>query len=316
MSKKQVTRVPEYQQLGIEPAEGGRSLLHDKAGMPKVPKAPEKKVLPPDPISSKTVVVKAATEPSKVKFGSKKRGLPTASAQIPTDSFVNVGMSDDHLWYDDKVTGAAPQVIDNNEYVDVEAAQGANPLTETAISNPLIDRMKSLKDSVSHLIPSIDKFSDFVVFKKNLFDERGPIASVYSKITKIPAAEQASVGLILNEILGDMKFEIDQREMELSSEESSETSHEKPVEEVAAPAPKQKPLTDEMKKPQHPIVEVPLMAEGQMTVLVNNRPIVRVYTEDEAKEVISDLLLNRGVDLRDVTILKRLSIEFGIVIGE
>lgn len=67
------------------------------------------------------------------------RRVPSQNKQqVPYQPKVQVGNHDDELWLDDQSFGSSPamptnnaKVIDNNEYVDTEFLQGADPLAST-----------------------------------------------------------------------------------------------------------------------------------------------------------------------------------------
>ena len=132
----------EYQLRDIEPKSGGKSLLHDKNGMPRVNKASSggRKMPPPAPIKNDPIRVpgientnQAPIPASQISIPKRQlnsdRGLQELPARPPKQPMATVGMHDEQMWFDEELVagGTRPrgtEVIDNNEEVDVESLQG------------------------------------------------------------------------------------------------------------------------------------------------------------------------------------------------
>jgi len=147
------TNSPYYQQQDLQPHEGGRSLLHDKNGRPLHKPAPE--------VRAQNAPVGYVEEPERLKIRGtqpvvpqpqaplKYRELnPTHTAQDPApaqeppvmdDIPVHVGNHNDHSWHDYHVTGTP---VDNNDYVNAEALQGAQRLPETQQDQQVLEQQQ------------------------------------------------------------------------------------------------------------------------------------------------------------------------------
>lgn len=137
---------PFYRRAQIQPEPAGGSLLINNSGFPVVNKQKQ-------PVSnSEDKSLRRRIEPVKVQGGNVptpqhmkpliKRGLNhihTAEEldnkklnynQIPyfSDLPVHVGSHNEHGWHDENVTGLSDKYIDNQEYINVEALQGAQRL--------------------------------------------------------------------------------------------------------------------------------------------------------------------------------------------
>lgn len=138
---------PFYKQHDLKPRDGGRSRLHDANGTPKF--RPFKQSPQEDVRETGDRVAIQGSKPAEQPIAKplNKRELnPRRSAAEPVrqniggDLPVHVGSHEEHAWYDDNVVGggsrttSARQYIDNN-YIDTEGLQGADPLAEPVEEN-------------------------------------------------------------------------------------------------------------------------------------------------------------------------------------
>jgi hypothetical protein len=128
-------RIPEHVRLGVKPEDAGVSLLHDESGMSRVPRRQQRIPPPPEPVGSAPVRVAAKPpgEPHSYAVPPFKRGMNAPAAQA--DVRVQVGNHEDSLWMDG-VAGRPreprqPQVIDNNDTIDLRAAEGTAHMDAT-----------------------------------------------------------------------------------------------------------------------------------------------------------------------------------------
>lgn len=158
---------PYYMQNDIEPPQGGKSLLHDENGRPLYKKHQQNQSRVPEQTRNEDFevirvkgtrnsdnAVQAPTTPMSTRelnpsrtasnpSPPQERFQPSAktleeimSESAPVgDMPVHVGNHDEHNWYDQNVTGSPDsqddRVIDNNEYVNVEALQNTQRLPNT-----------------------------------------------------------------------------------------------------------------------------------------------------------------------------------------
>jgi hypothetical protein len=129
----------EYQRLDVDPKPAGKSLLHDKNGMRRVAKKPQKQMPRAPEISNEPIKVPAKrVDEDSISYRNKK---------VPKQPMAYVGMHEDQMWFDEELVASGDklppeeEMIDNNEDVDVTALQGHDPLAST-----WADRMEDQPD--------------------------------------------------------------------------------------------------------------------------------------------------------------------------
>lgn len=126
----------EYERLGVEPKEAGRSLLHDDAGLPKVPRRRVAQMPAPDPLPSKPVSVKAS------------------NIDVPEQKFAHVGIHHQKLWHDNERQldmGDSFDKGDEFEEIDTDAMQGHNSLSpETEVFMDDMDHEQRMAHGRTH----------------------------------------------------------------------------------------------------------------------------------------------------------------------
>lgn len=120
---------PEYRRLNIQPADGL-----------KMPQATPKRVPPKQTPASST---------------------PQRSRRLN----VHVGSHEDHSWMDDRVAGPR-EYVDNNDFVDVDALQGHNPLEEQQWEQEMQNETPETADEEQSL--SLDT-GEFGIYVKGVF---------------------------------------------------------------------------------------------------------------------------------------------------
>jgi hypothetical protein len=108
----------EYQRMDIDPRPAGRSLLHDRNGMPRVAQPKSRAARPMPEISNEPIRIPA------------KKEEDVSYHRVPKQPMAHIGMHEDTMWFDEElVAGEVPghsppeDVIDNNEEIDVESLQ-------------------------------------------------------------------------------------------------------------------------------------------------------------------------------------------------
>lgn len=330
---------PEYQRLDIEPREGGRSLLHDEHGLPKVSRASEKKAPLMREISNKPIPVKAVN----------KRGMPSKSAEQsaddgflpPKSNFVSVGQTD-HSWYDESVTGPSEKMIDNNEEVDTESIQRvsavdvdknvygigkSNPLNPSDTSVKFQKRLRSVFSNIINEIETISSLKDLNDFVANIRSKNGILGSVIQSFENVPDDEKKVVGETVDQYFHQLNVELKSKEQELKyleedSEESDETIDEYDNEQLAEKQDLENlkdqvaDSYDEQSEDGEYQADLSNIEEGQFGIFVKQELFTTCDTEADARSILTKLVVENNVALSDVSVLKRLSIDFGISFGE
>lgn len=279
---------PAYQQAGIDPKQGGKSLLHNEFGFPKTPATTKKKKEKIKEITSDVVFIKASDKNAlkKAKYNEKK-GLPSKKAE--QDFLCNVGNNEEHVWYPDSVTGKNSEIIDNNDEVDIEALQGLNPSLDTKneiYENPVIKRLISISESVQTILDSQQKI-DFLDFKEKLFSENGPITKAISNLNVSPDL-RGEYNKVIFKIIESISNYIILKEKDLlipreEIEEDTEFS-----------------IKDLQPK--------------EFVIFIDDKFINKAYDFNSIKKTLNHLVIEKSIPIERIYVYKRLSIDFGVVV--
>lgn len=356
---------PAYQQLDIEPKEGGRSLLHDEFGLPKVSATPTNKgdipVMPE--LSSEPVQIKASVpDPNKVQIahGIPKRGNPSPKAQAmvddgffpPKNNFVAVGQVDT-AWATKEVTGLPDTdntMVDNNWPEDsseedgdvverhVASLQGANPLADlekesiSAARKQFEHRLKHISTEVIGKLQLVETLDELEDFKANVLGKGGVMNTVLRQFAQIPPADRRIVGELINSVIDQLKIEFEAKENELIKYADDEEEDE-PTEEDWEEYSKSE-LTEENESniqwedgeepDEEPGSDIPpatakissALAEGQFAILIDDKLFTTVDSSEKAKDAISRLILGNNVPVESIQLIKRIPIDFGVILGD
>jgi hypothetical protein len=134
----------EYSRRGVIPTEAGRSLLHDRNGLPVVPKVRQNRRQMPNPntISNDPIMVKG--QPGDLKD------------KPPHQPFAHVGVHRDKMWFDDNSTidtnGRKPP---HGEIADTTGDLGEGYYVDTSCENldPLDPNQKVIMNEVDYQTP-------------------------------------------------------------------------------------------------------------------------------------------------------------------
>lgn len=356
---------PAHQQMDIDPAEGGRSLLHDEHGMPRVTPAPKQespplKELPNIPISIKASV---PAQPQ-IARGVPKKGQPSPAAQQvlqsdeddgfipPKNNFVNVGQTE-HVWYDEKVAGPSEvkqEIIDNNKEVDVEKLQGLDPMADvqssevSEVRKQFEKRLNYIYNSVLTQLEDVVDLDQLDQFKSNVLGKNGVFVAVLKQFKKLPPEERQAVGELINSFIDNLKLEFEAKENEfliLTDEEGDEEFDGEGYDELVnemieapakvveklnkdqrtqgAPEPRSEPEAEDpgdREEDPPPAKVSATLSEGQYGVLVDDKLFVVVDSNQDARNVLSRLILGNNVAVERIQLIKRIPIDFGVVLTE
>jgi hypothetical protein len=310
---------PEYQRLDIEPNVGGRQLLHDEFG--KINKGRDKRDNIPqlEEIGNEPVMVKAA-QPNKVSFRkpmTKVNKVEDDGFIPPKDNFVSVG-NVEHAWYDEKVTGPS---IDNNEVVDVEKLQGINPLSvsDSKVLEFFTKRLAYVKSFVLNELADIVNEQEIAELKAKVFGKTGIFTEILKKLGSVQPNDRAPIGELVNQTYSDIQLEIEGKMYELQSEAEEDEDMEWP-EEMAVIEKNDdennevEENVEESVEENDGIKEEQTIPEGHYAVIMDGS-LVEVLEDDlSAKNYISNLILNENVDLKSIQLIKRIKIDFGLIL--
>ena len=316
------TRQPEYQKLDIEPKIGGQSLLHDEFGMPKVGNENRRNIPTSREISSDPVIIKASVSNSKPTFRKQvvNKVVDDDDKFIPPkNNFVSVG-NVEHSWHDEKVTG----IIDNNEEVDIEKLQGVNTKIGESIKF-FTKRLQHVKSLVVAELAEITDLQELKNLRENTFGPKGIFTDIVKQLDTLK--DKIVIGELVNNMYSELDLEISGKEFELTSEAEEDSKVTEWPEEMAQIV---RPSSDDDDDDEmHHEVEDdgdqedaadpsahPAIPEGHYAVILDGKLINIEEDAGIVRDFISDLLLNKNLELNRIQLIKRIKIDFGIILGE
>jgi hypothetical protein len=325
---------PEYQRLDIEPKEGGRSLLHDDFGLPRVSPTLSRGDVPQmREVSNKPVTIKASVpDESKIQIargGIPQKGRPARAAEQtftkeeddgfipPKNNFVNVGQIE-HAWYDDKVAGPS-EMVDNNHDVDADGLQGANPLADvepevSEIQQQYKQRLQYIQDGVISQLEDVVSLEDLEQFKANILGRNGVVTSVLRQFKKLEGKDRQVVGEMINSVIENLKLEFESKEYEFLSDDDETPQDE---EDETEDLPPETPDTGKYSSVFQPVAKISAaLAEGQWAIFVDDKMFTVVDSAQEARQTLTRLILGNNIDVQRIQLIKRIPIDFGVVLYE
>jgi len=332
------TRQPEHQRLDLEPKVGGQSLLHDEFGMPKVSGGKRRDVPVMQEISGDPVAVKASKPSGKISF--KKPNAPLIPKKVddeeddkfipPKSNFVSVGHVE-HAWYDDKVAG--PSTVDNNDEVDVEKLQGLNPLAD--VDNAKVaksveffsKRLAYVKNFTVTELAEVTELQELTDLKVKIFGKKGIFTDILKQLGSLKPGDRPVIGELVNHVYSELQLEIEGKAYELESEAEEDEGIEWPDDMAVITSSKDdedEAQDEEADEADEADVEgtsdtssdSQTVPEGHYAIIVDGRLLEVVEGAEHARELISNLLLNENLNLDSIQLVKRIKIDFGIILGE
>ena len=312
-------KAPEYQRLELDVKEGGRSLLHDEFGMPKVGPAKDKsKMLKMQEISNEPVNVRASVPDESKVVMHKGRSVGKSQAILeqddgfipPKSNFVSVGQID-HSWYDEKVAGQS--MVDNNEDVDIDQLQGVNPLAD--VHPELTDHLKVLKNKLLNtinaakvLVSEASSSEELDLIKNNTL---GPASLIVQWFKSLGPKDRIKIGEFINTLVEDFLSEFSNKEQEILEEEEL-IEQEKLIEQEVL----ENSQEDEAEEGYMEGAEFPINLKlGYCAILIDNK-LYSILVQEYVRSEITKLLLQDNIDIERIQLIKRVPIEFGVLLGD
>ena len=284
--------IPEYQRLDIEPAEGGKPLLLNDFGKPLISKEIKNKLKVPllKEITNEPIHCKAQQE-------NNKKPIDNDGFVPPKSNFVSIGNTKDHVWYD------LPQSSKEDE-IDIDALQGLDPLTSdinAAMSEQIIATEKMLLDIKTNVIKqlsTIENLDNLKLLKINLFGKNSNFDKMLSYINTLQPKEKHVIGEMIANTMSILSLEIDAKEYEFI------TSKEETIED------------EEIDDEEYNSTENISLLEGDYSIYLDGENISVEQDINIIRKILSKLLLEDNIDISRIMLIKRIPIDFGVLIKD
>jgi hypothetical protein len=284
--------IPEYQRLDIEPAEGGKPLLLNDFGKPLISKEIKNKLKVPllKEITNEPIHCKAQPE-------NNKKPIDNDGFVPPKSNFVSIGNTKDHVWYD------LPQSSKEDE-IDIDALQGLDPLTSdinAAMSEQIIATEKMLlgiKANVIKQLSTIENLDNLKLLKINLFGKNSNFDKMLSYINTLQPKEKHVIGEMIANTMSILSLEIDAKEYEFI------TSKEETIED------------EEIDDEEYNSTENISLLEGDYSIYLDGENISVEQDINIIRKMLSKLLLEDNIDISRIMLIKRIPIDFGVLIKD
>jgi hypothetical protein len=243
----------------------------------------------------------------------------------PKSNFVSVGHTD-HAWYDESVTGPSERMVDNNENVDIENLQrvsvvdkdnsvfgvggSPDPLAQSDVRKRFETRLNHIFESLKSQLEMITAIDDLNSFMTNVRSKKGVLGTLLKQFADIPEDEKESVGEMIDQQFQQFNLEFRAKEQELN--EDAEETEADPVDDEI----------DEGEESYEPdgskeyVSDVSQLDEGQYGIFIKEELFNTSDTAEEARQVLTRLVLGNNVELSDIKVFKRVSVDFGILFRE
>jgi CRISPR type III-B/RAMP module RAMP protein Cmr1 len=288
-------RTPEWKRLDLEPAQAGKSLLHDEFGFPKVNKGKEKELVP--------LMEELSSEPINIKANNQSKDddkfIP------PKSNFVSVGQKE-NTWYSKEVTGVAAldeNIIDNTEFVDTDSLQGLDPLgqimnkEDNSVVKYIQKNILETEQIIINKLNKINNLEELNELSQKVFGKEGWFSNVTVKIKQENLTKNTALLDVFNLSIEKLFIEFEAKKYEFLTPEDDEYSQVELLEEQT-----------KQTEPEQDIEEYMLYENQKLHSIVSSKK--------EIIELIYDLITNCNVELSSLVLLKKIPIDFGIILKE
>jgi hypothetical protein len=320
-------RQPEYKRLDIEPKMGGQSLFHDEFGLPKSATPKKKDILPINEISNMPILMKASQPSENITF-KKSQVSKISIGEVeddkfipPKSNFVSIGHVE-HAWYDDKAAGIS---VDNNDHVDVESLQGLNPLVKNVKSLEFFTkRLAYITNFTINELIEVDSLEGLSELKTKIFGKHGLFTELLKQVGDVEPNYREKIGVLINKTYSDIQLEIQGKSIELETEaEDDEENLEWPEDMAVITKPddenqnesEDEEVVEEDEDNSNVESKDSSIPEGWYAVIVDGKLLEVVESIEIARDCISQLILNDNIALDNIQLIKRIKIDFGIILG-
>lgn len=312
---------PEYKRLDIEPKVGGGSLLHDEFGMPKTGPTQHKGDIPMmNELPNEPVMIKSSEKEDKPLGKRPQRAafpivIDDDKFIPPKSNFVSVGNVDTG-WYNDKVVGPVKTnpIIDNNDVLDTDSLQGMNPLaspSETSVKF-FSGMLKNIKDITNAQLPKVNDLNELSELRAKILGKQGVFNQVLVHFNKVPPPEKAAIGALISDAVSDLTLEFESKEYEFISSDNEQEEEEVVYDDEEDEDFEEDP---EEKAEVAGTLVCSNLPPGSYAVLVKENLIAMANTAEKAKKLIEELVLGEKAKLEDVQLIKKIAVDFGVILN-
>jgi hypothetical protein len=288
--------IPEYQRLDIEPAEGGKPLLLNDFGKPLISKEIKNKLKVPllKEITNEPIHCKAQPE-------NNKKPIDNDGFVPPKSNFVSIGNTKDHVWYDLPLSS-------KEDEIDIDALQGLDPLTseiDASMSEQIIATEKMLTDIKNNVVKhlsTINNLDDLKLLKINLFGKNSNFDQMLRYINILQPKEKHVIGEMIANTMSILSLELDAKEYEFIT--SKEETIEEDIED------------EEIEDEEYNSTENISLLEGDYSIYLDGENISVEQDINIIRKMLSKLLLEDNIDISRIMLIKRIPIDFGVLIKD
>jgi hypothetical protein len=277
---------------------------------------------------------------------------PKSNFVPPKQNFVSVG-NVEHGWYDEKVTGKP--MIDNNYVVGdsadaVDAIQGKNPLvdfSETILENngssipyksrddPNTDearvyfekKLAHVKNLVVAQLAEVTEIEELQNLRENLFGRKGIFTDIVRKLDTLKI-DNSVIGELVSQVYTELDLEIEGKSYELTApqeetEEDIEFARQFLAQSEPDPQPQEEESNEEDEKEDandsadnnEKVADIRAVPEGSYVILIDGKFELIIDDIEIARKMITKGVLENDIALERVQLIKRIPIDFGIILG-
>jgi hypothetical protein len=295
------TAMPEWQRLDLEPKAAGKSLLHNELGLPISPRINTRETVP--------LINELSAEPLFVKALENDKFIP------PKSNFVAVGQTDQEWIEKSQIEQSrkSPKIVDNNQVVDISSLQGIDPLnlriqddSSNSTVNEVLQNLTELESIVISKICKVTNLTQLNDLYNSVFTSNGYFNYILQQV------EQSNLtsNIRLNEAISDSKekllLELQAKKLEFLEPEQLEPIDEEIFNEPE-PEPELQPQTTESKE---------IISDNVYILYVDRIPFFTTASKDLILEKIYSLITKNNKELSDLMLVKRIPIDFGIILKD
>jgi hypothetical protein len=245
--------------------------------------------------------------------------------------FPNIGNTKDNLWTEARPV-PPPNFVDNNENVDLEAAQGQNPAQDGEWNSEytndvtpenritpqsILGGIKKITQKISNELNNFNSQTEVADFQRKLSHANSDLQVLIRSSYKLDKLVLEKVRSIIQEHLSHIDSEIQSRYDFLGQEQSAQ--------QIQAPQEPQEQHQQHQQHLDHGVdtqeedeisMNISALLPGQWFALYHGRILCFSSDKDSLWEQLNHFVLNDNVSIENIKVFKCVNVDFGILIGE